>query len=443
MQVLPAGDNAVLVELGDVSAEELHRAAAHVSAISGVQACVVGHSSLYVIGMAILDFGLPILDWRPNPKSKIQNPKSIRVSFADAPDLEEFLQRTQQSREQFLERLRAVRLTVRYLGFRGGFAYLDGWPEEWAMPRRATSRPRVPRGTFAIAGNVAGFYPIETPGGWNLLGRTDEDLEYALTPGDVLTIEPQLALAKSEVVASARRPRAAVATQRQFEVIAAPLMTRVHPPDYSLLSRGIPPGGPFDDIAAALAMRAVGQCEALFECAMVGPRLRFREDAITAWCGPDLHLRIDRVKAGEELAIGRITGGLRGYLAIGQGEGVVAKLERGDRHVIGAMSGPHSLGLSEVECEVTPQLDRVGVRLRPLQRIEAEIPADLRSIGMQCGTVQLHPDGSMIAMGPDHPVTGGYLQPMTVLTSDRWKLGQLMPGERVSFRIDTPTAPRP
>jgi allophanate hydrolase subunit 2 len=57
---------------------------------------------------------------------------------------------------------------------------------------------------------------------------------------------------------------------------------------------------------------------------------------------------------------------------------------------------------------------------------------------MQCGTVQLHPDGSLMVMGPDHPVTGGYLQPMTVISSERWKLAQLSPGGRVRFVVQPP-----
>jgi allophanate hydrolase subunit 1 len=454
MQAAPAGDNAVLLDLGDVSAAELHAAARTVSAMSGVTACIVGHSSLYVIGRGrILDFGLPILDSGGNPKSKIQNPKSIPVSFEGAPDLPEFLERTGVALPAFLSRVAMLRLTVRYLGFRGGFAYLDGWPEEWAMPRCPTSRP-VARGSFAIAGNVAGFYPIDSPGGWNVLGRTEENLEHALMPGDVLTIEPMDRRRPggwdggvSPPSGSERRDAARPAGEdaggplqitNLVEIISAPLATIVREPDYSLLARGIPAGGPFDDVAAALARRAVGQCETLLECAMVGPRLRFRDDAVVAWCGPDLSVRVHRGRAGEELSIGRITGGLRGYLAIGRAEGVIAHVERGDRLVIRAMRGPHDVGLTEVECEVTPRLDRVGVRLRPLIALNVPIPADLRSSGMQLGTVQLHPDGSMVAMGPDHPVTGGYLQPMTVLTSERWKLGQLTPGERVTFLAQPP-----
>ena len=100
---------------------------------------------------------------------------------------------------------------------------------------------------------------------------------------------------------------------------------------------------------------------------------------------------------------------------------------------IRVVPGPHEPSLSDIECEVTPQLDRVGIRLRPLRPIGIDAPRDLPSCGMQFGSVQLHPDGSLVVMGPDHPVTGGYLQPMTVMSSELWKLAQLAPGERVRF----------
>ena len=92
------------------------------------------------------------------------------ASTMTLPDLPELLAKTAVSlATTSSQRVATLRLTARYLGFRGGFAYLDGWPEEWSMPRRPTSRP-VARGSFAIAGNVAGFYPIDSPGGWNILG---------------------------------------------------------------------------------------------------------------------------------------------------------------------------------------------------------------------------------------------------------------------------------
>jgi allophanate hydrolase subunit 2 len=109
---------------------------------------------------------------------------------------------------------------------------------------------------------------------------------------------------------------------------------------------------------------------------------------------------------------------------------------RENRHVIRVVPGPHETALRTIACEVTPQLNRVGIRLKPLDPIDIAARADLPSCGMQFGTIQLHPDGSLVAMGPDHPITGGYLQPMTVRWDERWKLAQLMPGERVVFTSD-------
>ena len=393
---MPAGDNATLVELGDVTAEELHAAAREWRARPGVAKVVVGHSSLYVI------HGAGSADVQPEREPREHH---IRVVFDEGFPV---------------ERIRNLRLTVRYLGFRGGFAYLDGWPEELAMPRRPTSRP-VKAGSFAVAGTVAGFYPIDTPGGWNVLGHTDAELENAFVPGDVIYVIPWSG------GLSARRGRAESPSLQRATLITSPLTTIL--------------GVPFDDLAAALAANAVKGNVELLESALIGPRLRFHQRAHIAWCTPDLRLQTREVAAGDELTFGRIEHGLRAYLAIGDEPGVVETRERGDRHVIKAMKGPHETSIDEVECDVTSKLDRVGIRLRPRTPLSIAIPADLKSIGMQVGTVQLHPDGSLVAMGPDHPVTGGYLQPMTVITGERWKLAQLVPGERVllTTRTDTPS----
>jgi allophanate hydrolase subunit 2 len=166
--------------------------------------------------------------------------------------------------------------------------------------------------------------------------------------------------------------------------------------------------------------------------------------------------------AAGEVAIGRFHGSLRGYLAIEGGfdemrgrydevphviqrgevlrggdniaPGPASAPERGsERLIIRIKPGPHDAPPLPAEWEVTNQLNRVGIRLRPVAPIAFTPPADLPSCGMQFGTLQWHPDGSLVAMGPDHPVTGGYLQPATVLWDERWKLGQLAPGERVTL----------
>lgn len=410
IEIAPAGDRAVLVNLGEVSAHALHASANSVRAVQGVVACVVGHSSLLVIG----EFDAEAVRVAAGESGSVAAAlQTIAVAF-DGEDLREFLAHVRISREEFLSRVDGLRLIARYLGFRGGFAYLDGWPEEWSMPRRPTSRP-VKRGAFAIAGDVAGFYPIDTPGGWNILGHTDEPVAHRFTAGDELAIRVRQRI-------------------EGVEILSAPLTIEVGAEDWSRTMRGIAPGGPFDLEAAALANKAVGNAAdaPLFECAIAGPRLRFDRERVVAWCGPDARVEVQRAK---EIAIGKVEGGLRGYLAIGDSEGPVANVERREKNIIRARRGPHDIGWHTIECEVTPKLDRVGIRLRPL-RDPGKPPADLKSCGMQCGTVQFHPDGSLVVMGPEHPVTGGYLQPMTVLTSERWKLAQLVPGERITLVAD-------
>ena len=65
---------------------------------------------------------------------------------------------------------------VHMLGFVPGFAYLGGLDSRLATPRRDTPRPRVPAGSVAIAGEQTGVYPLDTPGGWQIIGRTPVQL---------------------------------------------------------------------------------------------------------------------------------------------------------------------------------------------------------------------------------------------------------------------------
>jgi allophanate hydrolase subunit 1 len=422
MQLAPAGDRAVLVDLGDVTAEELHAANERVRTVPGVVRSIPGHSSLYVIFAGPPDREALETALSRQPPTANRQPTALHelpVAF-DGENFEELLTHAHLTREAFLSRVPSVRLIARYLGFRGGFAYLDGWPAAWSMPRRATSRP-VARGSFAIAGNVAAFYPIDSPGGWNVLGRTDVDLENVIAAGDGVSLR----VVESSSLQERPSRRLGDSTTRR-------------PPFECTAPLAIWTDAPFDDLAARVANRAAGNDAnaPLLECPLAGPRIRFAQDAVIAWCTPDLNVAVERVQAGDERTFGRVANGLRAYLAIGTREGELAHLTRDDRKTIRAMNGPHDLGLTRVECEVTPQLDRVGIRLRPLRPLDVRIPADLKSIGMQCGTVQLHPDGSLVAMGPDHPVTGGYLQPMTVLSTERWKLAQLAPGDVVVFSAD-------
>ena len=83
------------------------------------------------------------------------------------------------------------------LGFLPGFAYRGAVDPRIAAPRRSTPRLRVPPGSVGIAGQQTGIYPVATPGGWNIVGRTPlrlaVDIEHELTPlhcGDSVRFVP-------------------------------------------------------------------------------------------------------------------------------------------------------------------------------------------------------------------------------------------------------------
>lgn len=87
--------------------------------------------------------------------------------------------------------------TVYMIGFAPGFPFVGGMPEKIATPRRKTPRLKIPPRTVGIAGKQTGIYPIETPGGWQLIGRTPIELFYPgqeppalLQAGDKIQFKP-------------------------------------------------------------------------------------------------------------------------------------------------------------------------------------------------------------------------------------------------------------
>jgi KipI family sensor histidine kinase inhibitor len=86
--------------------------------------------------------------------------------------------------------------TVAFLGFQPGFPYLAGLDRALVTPRKDTPRTEVPAGALGIAGDVTGIYPRSSPGGWQLIGRTDatlfdvaRDPPALLAPGDTVRFD--------------------------------------------------------------------------------------------------------------------------------------------------------------------------------------------------------------------------------------------------------------
>jgi inhibitor of KinA len=88
------------------------------------------------------------------------------------PDLEYVAKHNHLSPEEVIEIHSAGTYLIYMIGFAPGFPYLGGLSEKIAVPRRESPRLNIPAGTVGIAGNQTGVYPIETPGGWQLIGKT-------------------------------------------------------------------------------------------------------------------------------------------------------------------------------------------------------------------------------------------------------------------------------
>lgn len=88
------------------------------------------------------------------------------------PDLGDVARHAGFTEEKVVELHAAAEYLVYFVGFATCFPYLGGLPAELATPRLAAPRKHVPTGSVAIGGSQAGIYPLPSPGGWRLIGRT-------------------------------------------------------------------------------------------------------------------------------------------------------------------------------------------------------------------------------------------------------------------------------
>lgn len=100
----------------------------------------------------------------------------VDFSAESALDIDDICSRTGFSRDDFIERFLARSYRVFMIGFLPGFAYMGEVDESIAVPRKQTPRTSVPKGSVGIAGRQTGIYPLESPGGWQIIGRANVDI---------------------------------------------------------------------------------------------------------------------------------------------------------------------------------------------------------------------------------------------------------------------------
>lgn len=371
-RVLPYGEDALLLELADLTAVRAVDAALRAGPPDDVVDVVPAARTVLVRGAARTR-----ARWAPVVRSlaaralaagtaggAVGASRVVTVPVVyDGPDLDEVAALTGRSREEVVARHLAGGpggYRVAFGGFMPGFAYVVGLDPVLHVARRATPRTRVPPGSVAVAGEFTAVYPAPTPGGWRLLGTTatrlfDPDRGRAdaalLRPGDVVRFvraAPPAALGASADGTTAAS--GAVAPQRTgtldhdepvraLAVVATGPLTLVEDLGRpGLADVGVPRSGAADPDAARAANRLVGNASdaAVLEVLLGGLVVTFAATTAVALTGapapaaldgrPVPHARAVRAPAGSTLALAAPATGLRTWVAVRGGLDAAAVL---------------------------------------------------------------------------------------------------------------------
>ena len=230
MRIFPLGDSALTIEFGNEISlhinDKAHALARHFAAhpFPGLVEAVPAYSSVslfykttvvrdaypgsltaFAALSSIAEKAAENLELIPATERPIVE-IPIQISDTLSPDLEGLCEFSKLNRIDVLDIFLAGTYRVYMLGFLPGFAYMGDVDERIAAPRLKTPRTKVPKGSVGIAGKQTGIYPLESPGGWNIIGRTDLDMfdpsspePCLLRPGDevIFVLRPELRDLKS------------------------------------------------------------------------------------------------------------------------------------------------------------------------------------------------------------------------------------------------------
>lgn len=208
MRVLRYGESALLVELASsaavTAAYRRLRAALDEGRLLGVAELVPAARTLLLTAdgpevpadrLHTLLSDLP--EEAEQPADSAATPEVVIPVRYDGDDLELVARTAELSVPEVVELHSGAVYTVAFCGFAPGFGYLVGLPEPLCQARLADARPSVPAGSVGLAGNFTAVYPRSSPGGWRLIGRTDEvmfdpaaDPPARLAPGDRVRFSP-------------------------------------------------------------------------------------------------------------------------------------------------------------------------------------------------------------------------------------------------------------
>lgn len=223
---LPSGDSAVVVEFGDriersVSDQVLGLAArVRAAGVKGVVEVVPTFRSLLVhydpLWTSSADLVGAIKGLLAGETLLDQQKRLWRVPVCYGnewgPDLASVAEQTSLGIDEVVALHVGTRYHVYMIGFVPGYPYMGDLPKALVLPRRSDPRIRVPSGSVAIATSMTAIYPLESPGGWHLIGTTpirlfdtDTSPPALFAPGDAVEFEPIDANAFAQLRAAGER----------------------------------------------------------------------------------------------------------------------------------------------------------------------------------------------------------------------------------------------
>jgi KipI family sensor histidine kinase inhibitor len=185
------GDRGLLVELGEKISPEVNRRVQQLwlkleqARLPGVREYAPGYRSLLVVfdplAVAPAELEARITEAAAGPPAAGLPPArqiTVPVFYGGdhGPDLEWVAGRLGIPPEEVIRRHAATVYRVYMIGFTPGYPYMGELPAELAVPRRSTPRTRVPKGSVGIAQRQTGIYPVDSPGGWQIIGWTPVEL---------------------------------------------------------------------------------------------------------------------------------------------------------------------------------------------------------------------------------------------------------------------------
>lgn len=185
MTILPASDRGLLISFGEEISLETHLQVRRLThALEGARGILNLHPAFTSV---LVDFD-PRLGSHADIEALVRErlastaardaepPRTVEIPVRfggeSGPDLADVARHTGLSEGGVLERFAAADYVVYFVGFSTCFPYLGGLPAELATPRLSAPRKHVPAGSVAIGGSQAGVYPLSSPGGWRIIGRT-------------------------------------------------------------------------------------------------------------------------------------------------------------------------------------------------------------------------------------------------------------------------------